>query len=81
MPAVGQKDMKSPQIIAMGGGGFSMEPDNPLLDEYVLAQTRKRTPAICFLATASGDAESYTAKFYTALKKLHCRPAHLSRTW
>jgi peptidase E len=29
------------QIIAMGGGDFSMEPDNSLLDEYVLAQSRR----------------------------------------
>ena len=26
------------QVIAMGGGGFSMEPENPLLDQYVLRQ-------------------------------------------
>ena len=25
------------QIVAMGGGGFSMEPDNPLLDDFVLS--------------------------------------------
>jgi hypothetical protein len=25
------------QIVAMGGGGFSMDPDNPLLDDFVLA--------------------------------------------
>ncbi|MEL6493299.1 MAG: peptidase E, partial [Cyanobacteria bacterium J06621_3] len=24
------------QIIALGGGGFSMEPDNLLLDQYIL---------------------------------------------
>jgi dipeptidase E len=29
------------QIIAMGGGGFSMEPENPLLDLYILAQAEK----------------------------------------
>jgi hypothetical protein len=27
---------RSAQVVAMGGGGFSMEPDNPLLDRYVL---------------------------------------------
>lgn len=32
------------QIIAMGGGGFSMEPDNLLLDEYVLAQSSETLP-------------------------------------
>ena len=54
------------QIIAMGGGGFSMEPDNPALDLYVLAQTRKRNPSICFLATATGDADGYIGNFYAA---------------
>jgi peptidase E len=51
-------------IIAMGGGGFSMEPDNPLLDDYVLAQARSRKPRVCFLGRASGDAASCTEKFY-----------------
>ena len=58
----------------MGGGGFSMEPDNPALDLYVLAQVRKRTPAVCFLATASGDADGYIEKFYAAFKTHRCRP-------
>lgn len=66
------------QIIAMGGGGFSMEPENPLLDQYLLKQTGKRNPAVCFVATASGDAEGYLLKFYAAFSKLRCRPSHLS---
>src|SRR2546425_3247907 len=70
--------MRRPQIIAMGGGGFSMEPDNPLLDEYLLAQTRKRKPSVCFLPTASGDADTYIVKFYAAFGKFRCRPVHLS---
>jgi dipeptidase E len=65
------------QIIAMGGGGFSMEPDNPALDLYVLAQTRKRNPSICFLATATGDADGYIEKFYAAFRAHRCRPSHV----
>ncbi len=68
--------MRKTQIIAMGGGGFSME-ENPALDLYVLAQTRKRTPAVCFIATASGDADAYIEKFYAAFKSHRCRPTHL----
>src|SRR5436190_44416 len=30
-----------PQIVAFGGGGFSMEAGNPLLDDYVLALARR----------------------------------------
>ena len=33
-----------PQIVAFGGGGFSMEAGNPLLDDYVLGLTRRRAP-------------------------------------
>lgn len=51
------------QIIALGGGGFSMEPENPLLDRYILEQAGKESPKICFLPTASGDAESYISNF------------------
>ena len=67
----------SRQIIAMGGGGFSMEPDNPALDLYILAQTRKRRPSVCFLATATGDADGYIERFYTAFKAHRCRPSHV----
>lgn len=66
------------QIVAMGGGGFSMEPDNPLLDEYFLRQTGKSNPSVCFVGTASGDAPDYILRFYAAFTKLRCRPTHLS---
>jgi dipeptidase E len=65
------------QIIALGGGGFSMAPDNPVLDAYILQQAHKPSPAICFVPTASGDSSRYIADFYSAFAKLDCRPAHL----
>ena len=66
------------QIIALGGGGFSMEPDNPLLDNYILEQSRKKRPKICFIGTASGDSEGYIERFYTSFRKKNCVPSHLS---
>lgn len=54
------------QIIAMGGGGFSMDPDNPLLDDHVLAATGAAQPRVCFLPTASGDADGYVQRFHQA---------------
>ena len=66
------------QIIAMGGGGFSMEPENPLLDLYVLRQTAKERPSIGFLGTASGDSQEYIDRFYEAFKSHDCSPTHLS---
>jgi dipeptidase E len=66
------------QIVAMGGGGFSMEPDNLALDRYVLEQTGKSTPSVCFLSTASGDAAAYVVKFYSAFTTFDCSPSHFS---
>jgi dipeptidase E len=65
------------QIIAMGGGGFSMEPENLTLDRYVLAQAHTSEPRVSFLPTASGDADSYALRFYAAFSGLPCRPSHL----
>ena len=53
-------------IIALGGGGFSMEPDNPLLDDFILSLTGKPKPKVCFVPTASGDAPGYVVRFYQA---------------
>jgi dipeptidase E len=66
------------QIIAMGGGGFSMEPDNLALDRYILEQAHKPTPKVCFLPTASGDADLYILNFYKAFTTLECQPSFLS---
>jgi peptidase E len=52
------------QIVAMGGGGFSAEPDNPLLDDFVLSLSHQQPARLCFLPTASGDAATYLVKFY-----------------
>lgn len=57
---------ESGHIVAMGGGGFSMEPDNPLLDDFVLSLA-PRTPArVCFLPTASAESPAYLVKYYRA---------------
>jgi peptidase E len=68
------------QIVAFGGGGFSMEPDNPLLDDYVLdlARERRDRPRVCFLPTASGDADHYVVRFYRAFTADRCEASHVS---
>jgi dipeptidase E len=61
----------------MGGGGFSMEPENPLLDRFVLSLARSARPRVCFVPTAGGDPEGYVARFYRAFSALDCRPTDL----
>jgi peptidase E len=57
----------------MGGGGFSMEPENPLLDDHILDLARanrgRDRPRVCFLPTASGDSPTYIASFYAAFAR------------
>src|SRR4029079_16593992 len=68
------------QIVAFGGGGFSMEAGNPLLDDYVLglARARRARPRVCFLPPASGDADHYVVRFYRAFGGGDCEPSHVS---
>jgi len=66
------------QILAMGGGGFSMEAGNALLDDYVLSLTSSERPRVCFLPTASGDADHYIVRFYRAFSAGRCEPSHVS---
>ena len=64
--------------MALGGGGFTEEPDNPALDDYVLAASGRERPRVCFLPTAGGDNPSYVVKFYNAFSGGHCDPSHLA---
>jgi peptidase E len=62
----------------MGGGGFTMEPENPALDDYVLTLAPAREPRICLLPTAGGDSEHQIARFHATFRDQLCRPTHLS---
>ncbi len=70
--------MKTRRIVALGGGGFSMEPHNLALDRWILSLTDTKRPKVCFLPTASGDATGYAAKFLSAFGRLDCEPSLLS---
>jgi peptidase E len=66
------------QILAMGGGGFTMEPNNPLLDDFVLSLARAPRPRILFLPTAAGDTTAQINAFYARFAGRGCVPDHLS---
>jgi dipeptidase E len=65
-------------IFAMGGGGFTADPSNPALDDYILSLARRREPRILFLPTASGDPNAQIAAFRATFAGGSCRPRHLS---
>ena len=71
--------MADRHIVAMGGGGFSMEPRNPRLDDFVLSLARrKRRPRVCFVGTASGDNDYYLRRFYEAFPPSRAVATHLA---
>jgi dipeptidase E len=67
--------MRPRQILALGGGGFSME-TSPALDDAVLAAAGVDDPRVLFVPTASGDAADYIARFYRAFAR-KARASHL----
>ena len=64
-------------IIAIGGGGFGRNPGEGYIEQYILDQTNKDNPNICFIPTATGDNEAYKVNYYSTFSKLNCNPVHL----
>ena len=54
-----------------------MEPDNPLLDDFILSLCRRRPARVCFIPTASADSATYITKFYRAFSG-RCIPTDLT---
>ena len=68
---------KSRNIIAIGGGGFGANPGQRIIEKYILKQTKKKNPKICFIPTATGDNEAYKVNYYSTFTNLDCCPSHL----
>ena len=68
---------KPRQIISIGGGGFGRNPGEGIVERYILEQTKKRKPNICFIPTATGDLEAYKLNYYATFASLNCVPTHL----
>jgi len=68
------------QILAMGGGGFTMPDDDrsDALDRFVLELTGREIPRICFLPTASGDPREQVMRFHERFGDWPCEPSILS---
>lgn len=66
------------RILAMGGGGFTMQDRSSALDRLALTLTGKAVPRICFLPTASGDPRDQATRFYERFSGWPCEPSILS---
>ena len=55
-------------VLALGGGGFSVLDEASPIDDYLLRLTGKDDPKVCFVPTASGDADPYIESFLNAFE-------------
>ncbi|HSI58946.1 MAG TPA: peptidase E [Ideonella sp.] len=66
------------RVVAIGGGGFSMEDYRLHQERYLLSLARSPHPRVLFLPTASGDRELYQLRFLRAFSQLDCTPSVLA---
>ena len=66
------------RVLAIGGGGFLMEPGPSPVDSLLLELTGKARPRVCFLPTPSGDLPDHIEAFYRAFGARSCEPSHLA---
>jgi dipeptidase E len=69
--------VKKRQIIAIGGASFRAEPENLAADRYLLEQTGRSSPSVCFIPTANAEPADVIASFYDAYTRLGARPSVL----
>ena len=66
------------QIIAIGGGGFGRNPNQRIIEKYIIDQSNESRPNVLFIPTASAEDKSYTVNFYSCFNGLDCNPSHLN---
>ena len=60
------------RVLAIGGGGFSVEQYGLQQERLLLSLARRRRPRVLFVPTASGDRELYQLRFLRAFSRLDC---------
>ncbi|MGI4981765.1 MAG: Type 1 glutamine amidotransferase-like domain-containing protein [Janthinobacterium lividum] len=66
------------RILAIGGGGFSMDEVDSPIDAFLVKLTGKTRPRICYLGTPSGDFFPHISDFHEVYEALGCETSHLS---
>ena len=69
---------KKGQIIAIGGGGFGRNPNERIIEEYILNVSDANVPKVVFIPTASAEDKAYIVNFYACFNKLNCIASHIT---
>jgi len=59
-------------------GGTARTGSDGAIDDYLLDLSGRDDPRVCFVPTASGDADAYITLFYERFPSTRCRPAHFT---
>jgi len=78
MDSAQEDRMAERQIVAIGGGGVSQDPANPLLLDYLMGLTARPQPRVCLFGTATGDRESGLLLAYAAFSRRGCQVSHVN---
>jgi peptidase E len=75
--------LKTPRVVAIGGGGFGSTGRDAALDAYIAdlagsGLSGGDRPKICLLPTASGDPKEQISRFNGTFRRLGCQPSHLA---
>jgi len=62
---------KKGQIIAIGGSGFGRNPNERIIEEYILNVSDANVPKVVFIPTASAEDKAYIVNFYACFNKLN----------
>jgi peptidase E len=69
--------MPKGHIVAMGGGALVVDGDGSPLDDVVLELTGRDEPRVCFIGTATGDADAVALRFFRTFARRRCRAIDL----
>jgi peptidase E len=59
-------------------GGVARDGSDHAIDRFLLELSGRDDPRVCFVPTASGDADWYIANFYERFPSKLCRPSHFT---
>jgi peptidase E len=58
-------------------GGSPLDAERPAMEKYLISLTGKARPKVCFLPTASADADTSIIKFLTVFERVGAHPSFL----
>jgi dipeptidase E len=70
--------MANSHVVAFGGDMLQADPESKHSAKFLIELTGLAKPRVCFLPTASGDAQEYIAAFYARYTPDLCTATHLS---